>query len=59
MSIATKDGAWISERKISRFDCDKCGTFFTSRWPCNDREADEIIRKHAQEKHKGIWRALG
>lgn len=58
MSIAAKDGAWISETTVSRFDCSKCGTIETTRWPCNDRESSEKISKHMREKHGGRYTSL-
>lgn len=56
MSVAMKDGAWVSVTLVARFDCSRCGTpFFTSSHAMNDREIDEKIRQHANEKHGGKW----
>lgn len=56
MSVATRDGAWISEVKVTRLDCTKCGTFLTSQHAMNDRETESAIREHAREHHGGIDR---
>lgn len=55
MTVATKDGPWISAIAVTRIDCSKCGTVLTTRWPTNDREVYELIRMHAQT-HGGINR---
>lgn len=55
MGWKTKDGAYVSATGVIRLDCDKCGTgVITTRWPCNDRETEDLIRKHAQDKHGGL-----
>ena len=56
MSVHTKGGAWLSITNVARLDCSECGVVEVTRWPCNDREADELIRKHADEKHRGVNR---
>ena len=53
MSVPTKDGAWVSTKRVVRLDCTKCGTVTTTEWPLNEREEMELIRKHAQA-HGGI-----
>lgn len=52
MSVAMKDGAWVSATIVIKFDCTKCGNFYTSSCPLNDREQDAIIREHS-DIHKG------
>lgn len=54
MSIATKDGAWLSAQEQTRIDCNKCGPNVATIRGTNDREVDEAIRKHAREKHGGV-----
>jgi hypothetical protein len=56
MSVPTKDGAWISATRVVRVECSKCGVVEVTRWPMNDRETDELIAKHAREKHGGTNR---
>ena len=56
MSIPAKDGAWLSITDVARLDCSECGVVLTTRWHMNDREADELIRQHAREKHGGVKR---
>lgn len=55
MSIATKDGAWISITNVIRLECSVCGLVEVTRWPKNDRETDDLIVKHAR-KHGGTDR---
>lgn len=54
MSVKMKDGAYISAINVTRYDCDKCGPFLTTRWPQNDTEVEDFMRKHAWEKHGGL-----
>ncbi len=56
MSVATKDGAWMACETIYRFDCTKCGTWFTSKYSMSDYQIESELRKHALEKHGGINR---
>lgn len=57
MSVPTKDGAWISATTITRFDCTVCGNgFYTTPYPVNERETEDLIREHALWKHGGIDR---
>ena len=55
MSVATKDGPWLSITTVVRLDCSKCGTVLTTTRPQNEREQDTLIREHARE-HGGIYR---
>jgi hypothetical protein len=53
MGWKTKDGPYVSATKVLRVECDKCGVVEITRWPCNDRETEDLIRKHAA-KHGGL-----
>lgn len=55
MSVAAKDGAWISATRVARIDCDRCGLVEVSRYPRNDREIDEMVMDHIRAKHGGRW----
>ena len=57
MSEAAADGAWVSVTKVSRVECDKCGVVVVTRYPCNDREDEELVLKHMRDKHNGSYRA--
>ena len=57
MGWHTKDGdAFIDAVRVARINCSKCGPVLTTRYPVNDRELEDLIRKHASEKHGGINR---
>lgn len=53
MSMKTKDGAYVSATRVVRLECDRCGVVEITRWPMNDRDTDELMVKHAREKHGG------
>jgi hypothetical protein len=55
VSVATKQGAWISATQVTRLECSQCGLVSVSKWPMNDRQLDEAIAEHAR-KHGGIDR---
>lgn len=59
MSVATKDGAWISGQEQTRLDCDKCGPAFAIIRGTNEQEIYEAIRIHARDKHGGVDRGHG
>jgi hypothetical protein len=52
MSYIAKDGASISATEVTRIDCSKCGQVLLSRWPMNDREAEDALREHVRSHDK-------
>lgn len=55
MSVAAKDGAWVSASRVVRLYCDKCGVVEVTRYPKNDREIDAMVMEHVRQKHGGRW----
>lgn len=53
MSTPTEDGAWIHAIPVVEIGCSECG--LVQRGQMNSREVTEAVRKHATEKHRGVW----
>lgn len=56
MSVAGKDGAWVSGVRVAKLNCTKCGSFNLGEFPMNDRQLDAAITAHLVDKHGGVDR---